>query len=135
MIDFFKKLYKTIKEFICSNVVDLFYSKSTQRVLMYSKDICRALKGHSGHSRHSGTRAREALERQSKGTWALKAHKALGHLGTCYSDTRRALGHSGTQALWHLGTRSTRGTLLSRIISESYELFYNFCLKTRKRFI
>ena len=42
-----KKLYKTIKESISSNVTDLIYSKSNQKAL--------------GHLRHS------------KSTWALKA--------------------------------------------------------------
>ena len=39
----------------------------------------------------------------------LKAH--LGNKELKYSDTRRPIGHSGTQILRHLGTR---GTLFSR---------------------
>ena len=51
-----------------------------------------------------------ALERHSKGTWALKTLGHIVHLGT------RALeGHLGTQALGHLRTRDTQGTLFGRI--------------------
>lgn len=48
----FKILYKTVKEFISSNVANLFYSKSSPRALEHSKDTPKALE----HMRHMDTR-------------------------------------------------------------------------------
>ena len=84
--------------------------------------------GHSRNSRHSGTRARKALE-GDVGTPALKALEHLGHSGTPralehlgtqgtraighlrHLDIRRTLGYSGTLGLRHLGTRAFEGHL------------------------
>ena len=49
---FFEILYKTVKEFISSNVANLFYSKSSPRALEHSKDTPKALE----HMRHMDTR-------------------------------------------------------------------------------
>ena len=87
----FKKPYKTIKESISSNAVNLFYSKSTQRALGHSK----------GHSK--GIQALKALGHLS--TWGTRVLRGtldpweLKHLK--HSGTWRALRHSGTRALGH----------------------------------
>ena len=86
MIDFFKKLYKTIKEFICSNVVDLFYSKSTQRVLMYSKR-------HSQGTLKEYLSTRRTFVGHSKGTLVTQDTRALEHVRHSKGN-RWALGHS-----------------------------------------
>ena len=44
----FEKPYKTIKKSISCNVLDLFYSDSTQKTLGHSKGTPRPF-GHSGH--------------------------------------------------------------------------------------
>ena len=44
-----------------------------------------------------------------KGTWALERH--LGN-----QEVLKALGHSVTQAIGHLNTRGTGGTLFSRVL-------------------
>ena len=85
MIDFFKKLYKTIKEFICSNVVDLFYSKSTQRVLMYSKGTQGTLKEYLS--------TRRTFVGHSQGTLVTQDTRVLEHVRHSKGN-RRALGHS-----------------------------------------
>ena len=78
------------------------HSNSTWPLQGHSKDT----QGAFGQSRHSGTRALEAL-RHSKKTWAFRHWR---HLGAW-----RVFGHSGTQALGHLGTRGTWDTLFSRL--------------------
>ena len=83
----------------------------TQRALRGHLNPRRALQGHSKdtwalkHLLNLDTQL-QALG-HSKGTWALKA---LGRLGTQehkHSETRRVLGHSGTQTVGHLGIRDT----------------------------
>ena len=97
-----KKLYKAMNEFI-SVMMQTFslkgHSSGTPRalrVLMYLKGTW-PLEEHSKGTRatrHSGTRALEALAQLGK------------HFGT---RVLRTLNHSGTPALEHLGTRKTRG--------------------------
>ena len=126
----FRKLYKTIMEFISSNFADLFYLKSTQRGLGHWKGTRWSLKGHlrtrsalKGHSK--GTRALKALRHSNTwGTWTLKGHlrswalKALATWALEYMstwDTRAHEGHLGTRVLKVIGHS---GTLFRRHFSE-----------------
>ena len=111
--NFLKKLYKTIKQFISSNLLGLFYTKGIQRVLGHSRgtkrylSTKRAVEGNCkdttrpfGHSRHQGTRT-QAL-RHSKDTRAPKHYRyedtwALKNLGTLALE-----GRMGTKALRHV---------------------------------
>ena len=95
------KNYKSINEFVSFNVAD-----SAQRALKEELGTQKALQGHS-----KGTREIRLL----KGTWVLVHLRHLGkHLR--HSGTLWVLGLSkGTQALGHLGTQGTRGTLCRRL--------------------
>ena len=68
--NFLKRLYKTIKQFISSNPIGLFYTKSIQRVLGHSR----------GTKRYLSTK--RAVERNCKDTKAIWALKAPGHSNT-----------------------------------------------------
>ena len=107
----FEKLYKTISEFISCKVSDFFYSESTQRENGHSKGTPRALA-------HSGTQGIWGIRQWN--TWStrsLKVHlRYLGNQVLEHLGTRKALGHSGTQAPEHFGNRGTRDTFLSKLI-------------------
>ena len=120
----FEKLYKTISEFISCKVSDFFYSESTQRENGHSKGTPRAL-AHSGTQGIWGIRQWNTWSTRSfKGHLRYLGNQVLEHLGT-----RKALGHSRTQASEHLGNRGTRDTFLSKLIQ--YFFFFSTIFGTK----
>ena len=113
------QIYKIISESISCNFTDFFYPKSTEREIGHSKVIPRALVGYLGTralEKHLGPRALKVLE----GHLGARVLKALGRSGTWALE-----GHLGTKALGHLGTRSTQGTLLSRLpVQTDIDIFF-----------
>ena len=98
-------------------ILQIFYSNSAQRDIGHSKSTSWTLGGHlctRALQRHFDTQTLKALGHLgTQDTRALKGHlgtRALRHL-----DSRRALGHSSSQALRYLGIQNTPATLFSRL--------------------
>ena len=94
----------------------------TQRTLKRHLITPRTLQEHLGTQE---TRALENLRHSGH-------RRALGHSGTqalAHLHTQRELGHSGTWALGHLGNRDTRGTLFSKLdLASLHKLEKSKCL-------
>ena len=103
----FKKVYKTIKESISSNIANLFYSKTSWRAFDPLKGARRRLQVHS-----KNTWELKALKHlndllalvHSKDTWTLQHWRHICTWPLRHLDTLALKGYLGTQILRHEGT-------------------------------